>query len=241
MSSVTRRSFDFNSHLYDCTVDCPSCMEGAFCFWCQLSAQYNLLTRNVPRVDVRIVLPLLLFQLPFFGLFTSCFAVYVRSLARKHLQLSDESSCDGCLQAFWCTPCSTCQVYRELVVRNKWPGGVCVRPPPFVTMNEELFLCDASISTSAARTSPVASPTQHLRSSDVAFDNRFVGYPMQAHDVAQPVTSFSQLQLPRQSSVYSPPPQAAARELPSTAPLWGPVYGYEGQTPQYGPQRKNVE
>ncbi|CUG92770.1 ama1 protein, putative [Bodo saltans] len=258
---INRRAFDFNSHLYDCTVDSSSCLEGACCFWCQLSAQYNLMKRNVPKVDVGIVIPLMLLHLPFFGLPACCFAVHVRSLARTHLHLTDESACDGCSQAFWCAPCSTCQVYREMTVRNRWPGGVCVKPPPFMGMNnseEAMIGYHNSGATSSSSSSPSSAPSAHRRQandSSVSFDNRVVGYPMEVHTSTSPppppppphaAASFSQLQLPHQASVYSPP-FATYREADEADPTptspsgMVPVYGYEGQAPRYGRQPKHIE
>lgn len=120
---------NFNTDLFDCFEDFASCMDVTLCLSCHISAQYHMLRHHQPWVDMTLAIPLCMANIVCLGTPTSCFAIHTRKLARGRMHLFHESGHEGCCIACWCAPCSFCQVYREMSLRNMWPGGVLVDTP----------------------------------------------------------------------------------------------------------------
>jgi Cys-rich protein (TIGR01571 family) len=121
---------DFNTGLCDCFDDCSSFLDGWFCAYCEVSAQYNMISNGRPGVDMCVCTALLCADAFFcLGFAITCMTVFTRSGARERFHLHDEGAVMGCCKGFFCTPCSICQLYREMSIRHAWPGGVCVDAP----------------------------------------------------------------------------------------------------------------
>lgn len=116
----------YNTGVCDCFDDGSSCFEAWCCPWCFVSQQYNMLTARQRGMNTAMCAGSLFCDLCFTGglaLFIS--SCIVRSTARAELQLTEQGACGDCCVVFWCRACSDCQVYRELSLRNMWPGGMC--------------------------------------------------------------------------------------------------------------------
>jgi Cys-rich protein (TIGR01571 family) len=117
----------FNTGLCECGEHCSSCAEVMFCPWCQLSAQYNMLTHQTRGVNSFMCCGMLLMDSCMtFGFCIVAMSVFTRSQATSQFVLTDEGACVSCLKSCCCASCSACQVHREMSLRSRFPGGVCV-------------------------------------------------------------------------------------------------------------------
>jgi Cys-rich protein (TIGR01571 family) len=127
--------------LFDCAKDWRSCLEGYFCGYCQNSRQYNVMKHEkndmhagacfLPFVT-DIALPIAFFLVTgihgMYGIGTMVMTYMNRRSMHRRYNL-DTTDCGDFMSAWCCSPCSTCQVYREMSVRNEWPAGFCVQQP----------------------------------------------------------------------------------------------------------------
>ncbi|CUG15390.1 Hypothetical protein, putative [Bodo saltans] len=122
------RHDDFNTELFDCLDDQPSCMGAFCCPFFAVRAQYDMIrdhtanSNNMCCIHIRSSLVrvlLFVMGLPFF-------TVVTRSQARERFHLTQETHLETFAAALLCLPCSISQVYRELSIRHMWPGGPCV-------------------------------------------------------------------------------------------------------------------
>lgn len=130
VNPFVRRSQAYNTSIFSCLDDKSSCVEGTFCFCCFVSQEYNMLIRQDRSIDF------LFCSLMLLG--AACFAPCVstgigtavmRSIAKDRLNLLEENQCVEWVLGCCCQQCSACQVYREMSIRNVWPGGVCITAP----------------------------------------------------------------------------------------------------------------
>ncbi|CUG15001.1 ama1 protein, putative [Bodo saltans] len=254
-SSSSFQADGFNTSLMSCTDDCASCMDVACCPSFHVSAQYNMLHHREPRVNLSVGIPLFLGGLFCFCIPMGCISVQTRSKARKVLQLSAEGSFESCSKAWWCMPCSMCQVYREMSIRHWWPGGVfvdipyqkagLVAPPPPTAPSMGVMGYEMQ------PYSPPPPPGQPTSSSlRQQQHNHQVASREQNHAPPHAAVPFSQLQLPSGPSPYQDPygyeVQGGGHYYTSPSqghpgpPPSAPVYGYEGQAPQYGRRPKQA-
>lgn len=139
----------FNTALCDCTEHCSSCLDVMFCPWCQLSAQYNMLNHQSRGVHCLVCFGMVASDSCFtFGCCLMGMSVFTRNQMSSQFNLTEDGGCTSCLKAFCCASCSTCQVHREMSLRSRFPGGVCVgeaftkpglqiEAPPALSMNYE--------------------------------------------------------------------------------------------------------
>lgn len=124
----------WSSGLFSCTDDVSSCAESAFCFYCQLGHQYDVVRAGRPQMNVGVCMGACMLDLCCaFGLAGTCFNYNVRERIRTMYAIQGDSMGD-CLTAWCCGPCAQCQQYRELTLRGMWPGGICVERPAGVQM-----------------------------------------------------------------------------------------------------------
>jgi Cys-rich protein (TIGR01571 family) len=122
-----------------CGDDMKSCAEGLFCTYCQNARQFNMHKRGDNSIDAfACFLPFAVDAI--FGMGVGSFFITWhnrREVRRRYL--IEGSDCGDIAASFFCLPCSVCQVYREMSVRNEWPSGFCVSEPfampPAVMMN----------------------------------------------------------------------------------------------------------
>jgi Cys-rich protein (TIGR01571 family) len=130
MTTLMFQDDDYNTGLCDCFDDCTVFLEGWLCGYCQVSAQYNMLFQNKPGVDICVCGVLLCADAwCTLGLALASFTAFTRLKVKGTFQLVKESGLCSCAKGFFCASCSNCQTYREMSLRNRWPGGVCVDAP----------------------------------------------------------------------------------------------------------------
>ena len=88
----------YNSHLFQCFLDIPSCIFGSFCFLCLNSS--NL--ANILNEDLSLT-HLFIFFHPF----------WVRKMIQEKNNIHS-TYCDDCLVTTFCLCCAICQDSREL-------------------------------------------------------------------------------------------------------------------------------
>jgi Cys-rich protein (TIGR01571 family) len=214
----------FNTGLCDCTDDGSSCVECVFCPWCMTSQSYSMIDTNRPAIDVCMCCTTLLLDVALFA--GSAFAIAACMTRRKlnsRFQIAQADECGECLKGLFCPACSACQVYRELSIRQLWPGGMCVRGP-------------------YAKPGLVALPPQTMggayQVSTVTVTAYFMQQP-QAYAVAQP--AYVQPGQPQAYAVAQPAyvqpgqPQAYPPVQQTGYPLNQPSYAQQGYPIEYPP------
>jgi Cys-rich protein (TIGR01571 family) len=120
---------DYNTGLCSCLSDCNSCLDGLFCSYCLVSAEYSMLEYRRPGVDWLLCCGLLLADIATAGIAGLGASIITRNSSNVLFGLRKDSELQSCLKACCCPACSTCQVYREMSIRYLWPGGLCVSQP----------------------------------------------------------------------------------------------------------------
>ena len=129
MEKVAPKPNDFSTGLCDCGLDVTSCVETCFCPYCQLSAQYNMVSSGQSGVHALACCGMCCLDSCFcFGIAWLAMNCYVRCEVRKKYAIPSADCEDFCCGIFF-PGCMTCQNYRELSIRGNWPGGLCVSPP----------------------------------------------------------------------------------------------------------------
>ncbi|CUE71947.1 ama1 protein, putative [Bodo saltans] len=120
---------DYNTGLWGCFSDCNSCLDGFFCSYCLVSAEYSMLEYRRPGVDWLLCCGLFLADIATAGIAGLGASIITRSSSNVLFGLKKDSDLTSCLKACCCPACSACQVYREMSIRYLWPGGLCVSQP----------------------------------------------------------------------------------------------------------------
>lgn len=133
MSANNFRSDDFNTGLFHCTEDSSSCVEVCFCYYCQVSQQYNMVTKRQRSIDYCCCGGMMAADMCMgAGIAGWIGGIVLRNAVRSRFALYGEDSCGSIMKAACCTGCSVCQTYRELSIRNEWSGGVCMIDQPYL-------------------------------------------------------------------------------------------------------------
>jgi Cys-rich protein (TIGR01571 family) len=119
----------WSSALWECASDLPSCAEAACCACCQAGYQYNMLHSSERGPHIPLSVALGCFDAISGGLGTRAAAFYLRNLLREVFNITGSSAADLAF-GFCCPWCTLALNYRELAVRGRWCGGVCVTSPP---------------------------------------------------------------------------------------------------------------
>ena len=124
----------WTTDLFSCFDDMPGCCENMWCAHCQAGYQYEAITNytGTPKMNIAVCGGALCADLTFTGgLALAALNLYLRFETRKKFNITTGQDLSEICQWCWCTPCSQCQVYRELSNRGYWPGGmVCISQPP---------------------------------------------------------------------------------------------------------------
>ena len=121
----------WSSTLCSCTEDTSACLDGLFCYYCQIGYQTGKfrVPLGMPHVNMDIGSCFLAALGDFFclGLVGGCMVSDVRHRTAARYNIIHS----GCLffEGYFCPCCSLCQTHREMTVRGDWPGGVCVQTP----------------------------------------------------------------------------------------------------------------
>jgi Cys-rich protein (TIGR01571 family) len=135
-------SVPWQTGLFSCFEDWRSCVDGAVCNYCQNARQYNMMNHGVNDIHAGACLGQLSANLAAAALLTflshghgqSCNVGTLamiwmnRRQARERYNIAG-SDCGDAAAVLCCSSCSTCQVYREMSVRNEWPSGFAVSAP----------------------------------------------------------------------------------------------------------------
>lgn len=118
---------DFNTSLCDWHRDCTSCAEAIFCPYCMISQQYSMLERKQRSIDWMMCGIMLCCDVAVtLGGALMIGNIITRSKLRDTFRITNVNGCVDCLAAAFCLPCVVSQTYREMSLRDQWPGGICV-------------------------------------------------------------------------------------------------------------------
>jgi Cys-rich protein (TIGR01571 family) len=120
---------DFNTGLFDCLLDPESSLEGLFCPWCTTSSSYHMLARNHRSMDFGMCCITAFLDFFLWGVAHGVAACITRAKLRARFQFAQSDDFCDRLLGFFFSPCSACQVYRELSIRSLWPGGILIEGP----------------------------------------------------------------------------------------------------------------
>ena len=144
------KSADWTTGVFNCFDDLPSCCDGYWCAYCQMSAQYNTFFNNQNQPDLLIAFAACCAAGCTGGLAAFFFTIYLRLEAKKRFGLI-EDDLTSCVLSYCCGGCSTCQLYREMSTRGLWPGG-CLVSVPYVPL---VAPAPAKMTTTTTKYAPV--------------------------------------------------------------------------------------
>lgn len=114
-------SGQWGTSLCACTSDVPQSVDNCLCFPCQNSRQLRALEGSTDNMSVKYCV---------ISCFcATCASARVRMLSTEKYGI-DESKPLTALLGCCLAPCSSCQVHRELTLRNAWPGGTFLHKQP---------------------------------------------------------------------------------------------------------------
>eukprot|EP00658_Telonema_sp_P-2_P027611 TRINITY_DN2129_c0_g1_i18.p1 TRINITY_DN2129_c0_g1~~TRINITY_DN2129_c0_g1_i18.p1 ORF type:complete len:123 (+),score=37.45 TRINITY_DN2129_c0_g1_i18:209-577(+) len=106
---------------FACLTDKPQCLDTCLCFPCQASRQVRALEGASNELDPKWCV--------IAALCGVCTSFYIRSNVVKKYQIEETPLMVGVFSVCL-APCSSCQVHRELTLRNSWPGGMIFHKQP---------------------------------------------------------------------------------------------------------------
>ena len=104
--------------LFQCGMHWGSCCDGFWCAPCQQASQYNRLTYNKPGIDWPSCC--LVWWTDFCiagGVAGAVYTFVLRQRVRQRYNLAGDDLSDCCV-AMCCRPCSACQNFREMSLRD---------------------------------------------------------------------------------------------------------------------------
>ena len=124
--------FTFNTKLFDCTDDRPSCFDVICCGYCMNGKQYSMMHRGTSEIDLMMCGLPLLFDVCIGGsLGFAASSACIRMDFLREFGFVNKDDTKECCTGFWCSPCSSCQVHRELSMRGQCPTGMCCVAVPY--------------------------------------------------------------------------------------------------------------
>eukprot|EP00744_Colponema_vietnamica_P022780 GILI01032800.1.p1 GENE.GILI01032800.1~~GILI01032800.1.p1 ORF type:complete len:124 (+),score=9.09 GILI01032800.1:72-443(+) len=114
-------SGQWGTGLLACANDTPQCIDNCICYPCQSSRQLRALQGATNEFDLKFCL--------ISSCCPHCVAVHIRIQVVEKYGIGEGmpiAAALGCCCAF----CSSCQVHRELTLRNAWPGGTLLHKQP---------------------------------------------------------------------------------------------------------------
>ncbi len=118
----------YQTNLCDFFMDGSSCLDAWFCHWCQLGNQYEKMTTGRSEMNVGMCCGLFCVDQFTWGIGTVFASWYIRNKAKVRYNIISDDFTE-IASAVCCVPCSISQVYREMSLRQEWPGGICVNGP----------------------------------------------------------------------------------------------------------------
>ncbi|CUE71413.1 ama1 protein, putative [Bodo saltans] len=225
---------DYNTGLCECANDVGSCAESVFCCYCFVAQEYNMLDRRQRSINWMMCgMMMCCDAFLTMGLSITIGNIITRAKMREVFRLNNVNCFVDSLAAIFCFHCTLCQTYREMSLRNLWPGSICVseqyrdtriQPPASPSMGNQYPQQAVALQVAAYPTYP-------------AYDNQLTqnnngGYPQYGgggYPNQQPQAQ------PQQG--YGPPPPPPPQQIMGGygAPLAQP-YGPQSGAPGYGPQ-----
>eukprot|EP00758_Cryptobia_borreli_P002783 Tbor_TRINITY_DN3281_c0_g2::TRINITY_DN3281_c0_g2_i1::g.23714::m.23714 len=107
--------------LFQCDKDIPQTLDSCICYPCQNSRQMRAMEGAINEMDIKY--SILSLCCP------NCVSSIIRIRVTERYGIDESKRCSGII-GFFLGCFSTCQVHRELTLRNLWPGGtILVRSP----------------------------------------------------------------------------------------------------------------
>lgn len=106
---------------FACMSDVPQCIDTCLCFPCQSSRQLRALQGATNSFDLNLCV-LAAYCAP-------CVSAKIRMDVVEKYGIAEKAPLAGVIGCL-CGACSSCQVHRELTLRNAWPGGTLLHKQP---------------------------------------------------------------------------------------------------------------
>eukprot|EP01061_Rhynchopus_euleeides_P036295 TRINITY_DN6119_c0_g3_i4.p2 TRINITY_DN6119_c0_g3~~TRINITY_DN6119_c0_g3_i4.p2 ORF type:complete len:208 (+),score=63.23 TRINITY_DN6119_c0_g3_i4:46-624(+) len=151
---VVVRTGDFQSGICDCFDDMSAVCDVFWCGMCVSARLWDSIKNDHANhmnggvcalyaatygaaVALNMFVPLVpgvwsgLISIPMFVL------TWMQRMTLRERMGIDANHCEDCLCAFWCTPCTMCQLHKESVRRGVSPGYCCCQPNTTVVVVQQ--------------------------------------------------------------------------------------------------------
>lgn len=115
--------------LCDCTKETGICCQTLCCWPCTMANIMNKRDTGVASCDCANFCAVVIGTYGSNNEFPSWLSFAFRRELIMRYGIQNETMCSSCLNATFCSPCSDCQVQREMAKRNEHCGGCCATPP----------------------------------------------------------------------------------------------------------------
>ena len=119
---------EFTTGIFGCFSDINGCLDNVVCYPCMVGRHCEAVEGNPNTPNTMWCL----------GTLVACFVFPIALLPIApclRTKLRERHGITGGCLGDWvcgvfCAPCTTCQINRELTIRNTWPGGACFQSSP---------------------------------------------------------------------------------------------------------------
>eukprot|EP00760_Papus_ankaliazontas_P035594 PhM_4_TR7924/c0_g1_i1/m.41294 len=124
---------DFSTGLCDCGNDPASMwLDSTFCHYCTVGYQYEMIHNHRFGMNPFMCMaPLIADIFCTGGLAMLTVLTMLRGDVRRRYSINGDA-CTDCIMSAFCTPCTICQITREMTLHGAFPGGVFTTMPPTV-------------------------------------------------------------------------------------------------------------
>jgi Cys-rich protein (TIGR01571 family) len=118
----------WNTGLFHCLHDTNVCVEVTFCPYCQAGYQYHRTKKSFVGMNATVCVGMCCLDMVLAGGGYLVVSTVLRQRIVDRYQLNESTGMVLC-RGLFCSPCTLCQLHREMTLRSECPGGVCIEGP----------------------------------------------------------------------------------------------------------------